>query len=826
MDTNGFEKSEISSDLLTYTGERSARVAFPLGGIGAGMICLEGGGTLSGLSVRGVPEVFNEPLMFSALQIQNTRSTTRILEGPVPDWKIFFPWGQQLQGAGSGARGKHYGLPRFQTARFQARFPFARVVLTDPGVPVTVEITGWSPFIPGDADRSSLPVAALEYRFVNTTATPFSCMYSFHAKNMMQTRDDGHGVQPQNDGLVFHQDGTPERPWDRGDLSATTDAPEVSVDAAWFRGGWFDPLTQVWKRILSGEGFATDPPRQGEPSPGGSFYVPFDLPANGEHVITLRLAWYVPETDLCIGGQGDESVCSCGGDSGSLPRHRPWYSGQFRDITSLVDTWRRDYEHLKADSERFSHCLFDTTLPEPVVEAVTANLSILKSPTVMRQQDGRLWCWEGCCDTKGCCYGSCTHVWNYAQAIPHLFPDLERSLRETEFGENQNDAGHQDFRAWLPIRPTPHRFHAAADGQLGGIVKVYREWRISGDSQWLKNLWPRVRSSLDYAIDTWDPRHNGVLEEPHHNTYDIEFWGPDGMCSSFYLAALQAACLMGEALDDDISLYRQLLKAGKQRVETELWNGDCFVQNIRWQGLDAGDPTRVAGLDVDYSEEAKVLLQKEGPKYQYGNGCLSDGVIGFWMAWVSGMGDILDREKVLRHLKSVYRFNFRTDLSEHANPQRPTYALGQEGGLLLCTWPHGGEPSLPFVYCNEVWTGIEYQVASHLMAMGEIDAALDIVRTCRSRYDGRVRNPFDEYECGHWYARALASYALLQACSGVRYDAVDKTLVIAPIIPGDLRVFLATASGYGTAGVRDGKPFLEVVSGEIPVERWIYHAAE
>jgi hypothetical protein len=124
---------------------------------------------------------------------------------------------------------------------------------------------------------------------------------------------------------------------------------------------------------------------------------------------------------------------------------------------------------------------------------VAANLTILKSPTVLRQKDGKLWAWEGCHDLGGCCHGSCTHVWNYAQAIPHLFPALERSLRETEFTDNQNEEGHQTFRATLPIRKNEHGFHAAADGQLGGIMKIHRDWKISGDNEWLGKLWPKVK---------------------------------------------------------------------------------------------------------------------------------------------------------------------------------------------------------------------------------------------------------------------------------------------------------------------------------------------
>ncbi|MBI3981425.1 MAG: hypothetical protein HY337_00825, partial [Gemmatimonadetes bacterium] len=326
---------------------------------------------------------------------------------------------------------------------------------------------------------------------------------------------------------------------------------------------------------------------------------------------------------------------------------------------------------------------------------------------------------------------------------------------------------------------------------------------------------------------TWDPEHRGWLEEPHHNTYDIEFWGPDGMCTSFYLGALQAAVLMGRALGEDVSRYSALLEQGTRRTEMELFNGEYFYQKVEWRNLRASrtdDPRNLFGL-ATYSPEARALLEREGPKYQYGTGCLSDGVLGSWIALVCGVGQVLDEVKVRSHVASVHEYNLRKDLSSHANPQRPSYAYGSEGGLLLCSWPKDSAPSLPFVYSNEVWTGIEYQVASHLIMMGRVQEGLEIVRICRDRYDGSIRNPFDEYECGHWYARALSSYALLQALSGARYDAVDKVLHLAPRIAGDFKSFLSTATGYGTVGVRNGRPFFDVVSGNVEVREINYRPA-
>lgn len=799
-----------------YSGQRLNRVAFPLGGMGAGMICLEGTGTLSHVSLRNHPEMFHEPCAFAAVAIRGEREVARVLEGPVPGWKLF-----GAPGSGNGANGTTFGLPRFRQAMFSVRFPFATVRLADSQVPLEVEVTGWSPFEPNEADDSSLPVAALEYRFANRSAAAVEAVFSFNATNFMaaggQNRRGPQGPQSVKlavGGFILWAGGGSNSPWDEGALSATADDPAVKVNCAWFRGAWFDALTMAWKDVAEAACFDRPPVTDGRPSPGATLFVPLELAPGLSKTIVLRLAWYVGRTNLRQPAERPSTPAS------PLPPeafYRPWYAGRFANIDEVTHYWREHYDALRQKTKRFSDCFYDSTLPPEVIEAVAANLTILKSPTVLRQADGRLWSWEGCGDNAGCCEGSCTHVWNYAQAIPHLFPALERTLRETEFGPSQDDRGHQQFRAALPIRPVGHGFHAAADGQLGGIMKVFREWRIGGDTEWLRRLWPKVKASLRYCIETWDPGRKGVVEEPHHNTYDIEFWGPDGMCTSFYLGALKAATLMGEALGDDVSEYAALLEKGTQAAERDLFNGEYFIQKIEWKTLRAKSPLAVKSLVGDYSPEAQTLLEKEGPKYQYGNGCLSDGVLGSWLAMVCGVGQVLERRKVASHLKAVYRYNLKTNLSDHANPQRPSYACGAEGGLLLCTWPKGGELSLPFVYSNEVWTGIEYQVASHLMTMGLVQEGLEIVRTCRDRYDGRVRNPLNEYECGHWYARAMASYGLLQGLTGARYDAVEKVLYVQPSLAGDFRSFFSTATGYGTVGVKDGKPFLEVKAGEIEV---------
>ena len=789
-----------------YSGPHLNRVAFPIGAMGAGMVCLEGTGAISHVSVRNKPEVFNEPHAYAALCVRGAdRNVARVLEGPVPPWKIF-----GAPGTGNGAARTSFGLPRFRAASFLARFPFGTVTLKDPAVPLDVEVTGWSPFVPGYPDDSSLPVGALEYRFCNPTDQTLDAVFSFNAKNFMAVGKKEGAVLPVDGGFVLWQAPMKDRPEQEGAFAVFVDEARVVVDHSWFKGGWWDAVTLAWKNIHEGR-LVDNPPVKG-PNPGASLFVPFQVAPGSERTVRLLFAWYVPATNIRK-GQVPEG--------GSPATYVPWYASRFQGIQDVANYWRKNCSRLRDQTALFRDTFYDTTLPPEVVEAVAANLTILKSPTVLRQADGRLWCWEGCCDARGCCYGSCTHVWNYAQAIPHLFPSLERTLRHTEFHESQDERGHQTFRSALPIQPVTHKRRAAADGQLGGIMKVHREWRISGDIDWLRTLWPRVKASLHYCITTWDPRGRGVLEEPHHNTYDIEFWGPDGMCTSFYLGALAAAVEMGRALGDDVGRYRDLLLKGRTVLETELYNGELFYQKVQWKGLDAAfSPLKAADSGAGY-EEMIQILNREGPKYQYGTGCLSDVVLGFWLARMCGLGDLADPEKIRSTLKAIHTHNLKHDLSDHANPQRPAFALGRDGGLLLCTWPRGGALSLPFVYSNEVWTGIEYQVASHLMMMGLVEEGLDIVRVCRDRYDGTIRNPFNEYECGHWYARALSSYGLIQGLTGVRYDAVDRTLYIDSRIGKDFRAFLSTATGFGTVGLKRGEPFVDMKMGDLDVEKFV-----
>ena len=207
--------------------------------------------------------------MFAAVYVDAPHKVARLVEGPVPGYKILLPRGGSWSSSGNGAGGTTYGLPRFQEAEFLARFPFATLSLSDPAMPLDVELTGWSPFTPGDADNASLPVAGLEYRFVNPTDAPVDAVFSFHAKNFMSTQTPGDAVRTTRNGFVLWQPGSDDTPWDQGAFSAVIDDPDICVDCAWFRRGWFDARTMVWNNIAAGAAIDNAAYTDGAASEGG-----------------------------------------------------------------------------------------------------------------------------------------------------------------------------------------------------------------------------------------------------------------------------------------------------------------------------------------------------------------------------------------------------------------------------------------------------------------------------------------------------------------------------------------------------------------------------
>ena len=829
----------------TFTGDRATQIAMPIGGIGAGCICLNGYGGLQDFSIWNHPAITASPnqdsapvgAAFAILHIKGSRAVTKLVEGPYPVLKIY---DQGIQGDGN-FHGGYEGFPRFEKCVFKGEYPFGEARISDPSVPLQVTLTAWNPLIPLDDKNSSIPCAILEYTLANPSRETVQYEFSYHLSHLARGcgQDDSasrNSVVPGR-GVFFHN---VEEPNAEGYGSACLIAigGKARVKGMWLRSSFvFDALSALWREVSSGKFTENEGSNQIDIAGrnGGSILLEGALGPGESQTHPIVIAWHFPNGYLHIGGTSpentpSESPAGCRSFSpGTPPLWRPYYAGVWSDAREVALYVEKNYPSLRTRTSAFKNALFSSTMPAYVLDAVSANLAILKSPTVLRLENGDLWGWEGCFPNAGCCHGSCTHVWNYAQAFPHLYPPLERTLRDAELCRSMGENGHVTFRSALPEGPVKHDFHAASDGQLGGILKVFRDWQISGDMDWLRQMYPLAKRSLDYCIRTWDPDHRGGLFEPHHNTYDIEFWGPDGMCTSIYLAALSAFAEMARAIgqQEDARFYRDLAQLCARFMDEQLFNGEYYQQSVEFLGLQNSSFADLVAKVDEHSSEMQRLLKREGPKYQYASGCISDGVIGAWMARIYGIETPLARENVRSTLRAIFRHNFKADLSQHANAQRPGYAMGHEPGLLLCSWPHGGKPTLPFIYSDEVWTGIEYQVASHLIAEGFVKEGLTIVKALRSRYDGRIRNPWNEYECGNYYARAMASYSLLGSLAGFRYSAVKRTLWFGPRLSvRPFGTFFSTASGFGTLTLENQSFSIQIIEGELALEKLVLAEGE
>ena len=525
-----------------------------------------------------------------------------------------------------------------------------RSSIGDTSVPLQVSLSAWNPFIPLDDKDSGIPCAILEYTLHNSSPRTVDYEFSYHLSHLAPGCGDEQSASRNtvipDRGVFLHN---MEKPNAEGYGSAclTAIGYKPLIKGMWLRSpGWeFDSLSALWREVSTGTFTANEGSNEIDTRGrnGGSILLAGTLAPGESRTYPILITWHFPNCYLQVGGASLAEVKAVPGvilfRKECRRGWRPYYASIWNNAREIALYIEEHYASLRARTLAFKQALFSSTLPRYVLDAVSANLAILKSPTVLRLENGDLWGWEGCFPDAGCCHGSCTHVWNYAQAFAHLYPQLERTLRELELGRSMDENGHVNFRSALPEGPVKHDFHAASDGQLGGIMKVFRDWQISGDMDWLRKMYPLAKRSLDYCIRTWDPDHQGGLFEPHHNTYDIEFWGPDGMCTSIYLGALSALALMARAVEEtqDATFYDDLTHRCARFMEEQLFNGEYFQQKVQYRGLrNTSFATMVAKVDENSSEMQK-LLKREGPKYQYGTGCLSDGVIGAWMARIYGI---------------------------------------------------------------------------------------------------------------------------------------------------------------------------------------------
>ncbi|UCG57706.1 MAG: hypothetical protein JSU70_22935 [Phycisphaerales bacterium] len=518
----------------------------------------------------------------------------------------------------------------------------------------------------------------------------------------------------------------------------------------------------------------------------GSVGRKISLSPGQKQTITFVVTWHFP--NLSVGGMNNVGR---------------YYASHFSSAQDIAEYVAENFERLSVSTRLWRDTWYNSSLPYWFLDRTMVNTTTLATSTCYRFRSGRFWAWEGI----GCCHGTCTHVWHYAQAVGRLFPEIERNHREqVDFGIALHPDGGIGHRANLK-----QSSHPAHDGQCGRILGAYREHQMSADTAFLKRMWPKIRKAIEYMIQR-DGNSDGIVEGSQPNTLDAAWFGKISFLASLYLAALRAGEAMAVEMGDDefAGLCRKIAERGRQNI-VGLYNGEYFYQ------IEGPDHLDAIGI---------------------GKGCYIDQVFGQSWAFQVGLGRLFDEQKIRDALRALWKYNFVPDVGpfrEHFKRGR-WYAIAGDAGLLMCTWPRGGlredfKKHWQYMYFNECMTGFEWQVASHMIWEGMITEGLAIARAIHDRYDAALRNPYNEIECSDHYARAMASYGALIAACGYEHHGPKGYLAFAPRIkPEDFKAPFTTAQGWGRfsqkISKRNQKELLELKCGTLRLNEMQFELAE
>ena len=822
-------------------GAEFGHLAMPLGGIGTGNLAICADGGLRQWQLHNIGNHAGAlPGSFFALRVSRWEpplDEVRILQAPprdstgtplvsddvVPDWQ----------------RDLLSRCPGVARTTFCGTYPIARVRYLDPAVPLGVTLEAFNPLVPLDVDVSSIPAAFFTFRLINDGDHPLHGTLGATVQNAVGwdgiTPIDGV-VAPGYGGntnrllrregwtsVVLENGALPDDAAGAGQMVLAADDPHAAALLRWRHADEFvtflrsRALASGAPRLALAAGVA-DPQRHAPQSatvasPAGSTWntglgVPFLLQPGQQRLIRIALTWYFPNRYI--------NFEQFGPDRPEWGRSRFWlgnhYATRYGDAQDVFERVRRDWSALREATGAWTGTLAGSGLDDAAVTHFAAQLATVRSPTCFRGADGRFFAFEGVLGAStvmwsgssgGSCPLNCTHVWNYAQALAAAFPELERSMRETELEIMQAPDGYIPHRVIAPTylrqlwgEPIGGPDQPALDGMLGTILKAYREYRGGAGIDWLRRYWPNLTRLLRHVDRTWNVDGTGMLSGVQPSTHDIDLTGRNPLMGTLWLAALRAAEEMALLVDDADAgaTYRATFSQASEAYDAALFTGEYYAQR---------------------------LLPGDNTDYQWGDGCLTDQLIGQWWAHQLDLGYLLPAEHVRTALAAVVRHNLRRGFGDPRDFNRPyrVFADGDDAGLLLCTWPRGGRPAVPIRYADEVWTGSEYQVAAHCWREGLQHEGRAVLDGVWARYDGRRRNPFNEIECGDHYARSLAGWSALEALAGFAHDGPAGAYTLRrPGVPSTSVPFLAR-SGWGLWSQQGDELVMACTGGRLDVHR-------
>lgn len=666
----------------------------------------------------------------------------------------------------------------FDVISFRGEYPIAKISYKKNNVPLSVDLTAYSPFIPLNIKDSSIPSTVLSYKITNNSKEALKLSIGGWLENTVCANINN--IEGRRKNIVISENGK------------TTVFMTASGEGLKNRKGYGNMAIS----LLGNQSCNANPNLEEESvfeqnkrttaetslsqSLIGGISTFLELHPNESKTITFLISWYFPYYNI------DDSGAGAMGKIKDFDVLKRYYALHYKDSNEVATYVTNHFERLSSTTLKWNETWYNSTLPYWFLDRSFISMDCLATQTSHLFNNGRFWGWEG----VDCCEGTCTHVWQYAQGMARIFPSLERDLREkVDYDIGYSDKGTISFRAENLDNFTGEDF--AIDGQLGTIIRVYREHQMSIDGLFLARIWNKVKQSMQYVID--QDNGNGLIEGEQANTLDSAWYGPMGWITSLYLAALKACEQMAlEMGDTEFATHcKTIIPIGQKNMVNELFNGDYFIH-----------------LPPDYNA---INTNK---------GCHIDQVLGQSFGYQVNLPDVLPQKETRSALKSLWKYNFAPDAGQYAIDHKEIkgdrlYVMPGEAGLVMTTWPLGGDdkavPGMaeridnsefwigPGGYFDECMNGFEYQVASHMIWEGMLTEGLSIMKAVHVRYNGAKRNPYDEVECSSHYARSMASYGVYLAACGYHYHGPKGELGFDPKIhPEDFKCAFTTAESWGT----------------------------
>lgn len=776
------EPSLISRGKNTvYKGEYLQAIQFPVGGIGTGSIQYDG---------QAVPrywQIFNNmghdfiPNSFFAIRTeQKGKIKVRALQ--TKEVGSFKPM-KSLEAIG--------------------RFPFLEYIFDD-DLPIKVTMEIFNPFIPTNIKESGIPAVFYEFTISNTSSEKvsvnlltsqqnavgfsklplinheksFADNFNFsinrrpvNGNNFEYYKGNTNSLVSEKGAEIFLMEGNEPRDSEHfGEMAMVVFGNEERTKGV---ASWNDEmeLYSTFEKFGELKGNLIAENSDEGSTFTGALNTSLTLKPGEIRKVKMALVWFFPNGRN--GGKVDKWDTWGNGD---WEGDGNFYANHWKNIKELTDYLKENHEILTRRTRSFTNSFFETNLPYWLVERVSNQLAILNSRTIFHDKNGYVGLWEGTGGVDGSCAGNCNHVWHYAQSHARLFPELGRSIRNQTFnGIKENGQ--------IPYRQPAGS--VAFDGQCGDILGAYREHLLSPDNTWLKSQYPAIKKAMNYLVNGYDEDKDGWLSDTaKHTTYDASMSGNPSFLSSLYLAALRAsekmAIIMGE--NKQAEEWKNIADASAKLQSEKLWNGEYFYQI----------PGAIRATD-------------------YENACHSDQLLGQWWADQLGLGSMYPDYKIMSANEAILKYNFKSNLTNHDQGHR-TFALHNEAGMVVSTWPNNDRTEYASGYSSEVWSTFEYTIGASLIKYNKIRDALTILRSGYNRYDGKLRtgykgdwgnfgfsgNPFGDDECGQFYGRSLSIWSVLLSAQGFEYNGPEQVIGFDPKWKPDNHIsFFSTAEGWG-----------------------------